>query len=92
MEAAMTMTNESVENVEQRIAVRAYEMWMGRGAPISDGKDDWFAARVAIEAELAVPRQSPSASPAKRKAKVAKSQTSTPSRTRAKSEARRAQA
>lgn len=84
----MTMTNESVDSVEQRIAVRAYEMWMGRGAPISDGKDDWFAARMEIEAELAMT----SASPAKRKAKVAKSQASTPSRTRAKGEGRRAQA
>lgn len=86
----MTMKTESVESVEQRIAVRAYEMWMGRGAPISDGKDDWFAARVAIEAELALPRES--STPAKRKAKVAKSQAATPSRSRAKSEARRAQA
>jgi hypothetical protein len=86
----MTMTSESLESVEQRIAVRAYEMWMGRGAPISDGKDDWFAARMEIEAELAM--TSASASPSKRKAKVAKGQASTPGRTKVKSEGRRAQA
>jgi len=88
----MTTKTESVDSVEQRIAVRAYEMWMGRGAPISDGQDDWFAARTAIEAELAMSSKTTSASPAKRKAKVAKGEASTPSRTRAKSAARSAQA
>jgi len=84
----MTMKSESGDSVEQRIAVRAYEMWMRRGAPISDGKDDWFAARMEIQAELMMA----GASPAKRKAKVAKSQASTTSRTKVKSEGRRAQA
>lgn len=38
---------------EERIAVRAFERWMGRGCPPSDGSEDWFAARAELEAELA---------------------------------------
>jgi len=38
---------------EERIAARAFERWMGRGCPISDGRDDWFAARAELEAEMA---------------------------------------
>lgn len=83
----MTIKTEALASVEQRVAVRAYELWMERGAPISDGQEDWFAARTAIEAELA----SASAG-VKRKAKVARSQSSAPGRTRVKSEARSAQA
>jgi hypothetical protein len=40
---------------EAQIALRAYERWIGRGCPISDGSDDWFAAREQLEAELAAP-------------------------------------
>jgi hypothetical protein len=42
----------SMELAEQQIAVRAYERWMGRGCPVSDGIEDWLAARQALEAEL----------------------------------------
>jgi hypothetical protein len=38
---------------EPQIATRAYERWMGRGCPVSDGADDWFAARHELEAEFA---------------------------------------
>jgi hypothetical protein len=41
---------------EMQIATRAYQRWMGRGCPISDGADDWFAARRELEAEL-IPAQ-----------------------------------
>jgi hypothetical protein len=40
---------------DAQIAVRAYERWMGRGCPISDGADDWFAARSELEAESRMP-------------------------------------
>ena len=35
------------------IAVRAFERWMGRGCPVSDGVEDWIAARCELEAEFA---------------------------------------
>lgn len=38
---------------EERIAARAFERWLGRGCPISDGSEDWFAARAELEAEMA---------------------------------------
>jgi hypothetical protein len=37
---------------DEQIAVRAYERWMGRGCPISDGVEDWLAARQELEAEM----------------------------------------
>ena len=43
-------TSESL--AEEQIAVRAFERWMGRGCPITDGAEDWFAARNELEAEL----------------------------------------
>ena len=51
---------------EQQIAVRAFERWMGRGAPASDGVEDWLAARCELEAELGTsPRVRRSATKAK---------------------------
>ncbi len=41
-----------VEVMEKQIAVRAYQRWLGRGAPDTDGRDDWFAARAELETEL----------------------------------------
>jgi hypothetical protein len=38
---------------DSSIAVRAFERWMGRGCPASDGVEDWLAARSELEAELA---------------------------------------
>ena len=38
---------------EERIAARAFQLWMARGCPVSDGSEDWFAARAELEAELA---------------------------------------
>jgi hypothetical protein len=41
----------SMEIGDAEVAVRAYERWMGRGCPISDGTEDWIAARHELEAE-----------------------------------------
>lgn len=51
------ITRPSLELAEQQIAVRAYERWMGRGCPISDGVEDWLAARQELEAELTPRRE-----------------------------------
>lgn len=45
------LSNDDAANLEQRIAMRAYERWMQRGCPRSDGTEDWFAARAEIEQE-----------------------------------------
>jgi hypothetical protein len=33
------------------IAERAYYIWLSRNCPISDGMEDWFAARAELERE-----------------------------------------
>lgn len=51
----------SDEPSEHAIAVRAYSRWLDRGCPVSDGLEDWFAARNELEAELSAPRDRPKA-------------------------------
>jgi hypothetical protein len=34
------------------IAERAYYLWLARNCPLTDGTDDWFAAKAELEAEL----------------------------------------
>jgi hypothetical protein len=59
-ENAMSREKNAIEVTDAQIAVRAYERWLERGCPISDGADDWFAARSQIEAEqAATPRSAP---------------------------------
>jgi hypothetical protein len=58
-ENAMSRAKQSIDVTDAQIAVRAYERWMGRGCPPSDGTDDWFAARIEIEAELAAAGSAP---------------------------------
>ena len=41
---------------ERLIAERAYTRWQARGCPISDGREDWFAAQAELSAEA--PRRS----------------------------------
>ena len=36
---------------EGLIAERAYLLWLSRGCPISDGREDWFAAQAELLAE-----------------------------------------
>lgn len=36
------------------IAQRAYNRWVARGRPISDGREDWYAAEAELQAERAV--------------------------------------
>lgn len=44
--------NEQTGSREQLIAARAYEKWKQRGCPLGDSKQDWFAARAEVDAEL----------------------------------------
>lgn len=37
------------------IAERAYYIWLSRNCPITDGTDDWFAARAELERESRAP-------------------------------------
>ena len=39
------------EPPEALIAERAYFRWLSRNCPITDGTDDWFAARAELERE-----------------------------------------
>jgi hypothetical protein len=58
-ENAMSRAKNRIDVTDAQIAVRAYERWIGRGCPTSDGTDDWFAARSEIEAELAAADRGP---------------------------------
>ena len=49
---------------DETIAVRAYERWMGRGCPISDGVEDWLAAQKELETELTTAAKGKSAAAA----------------------------
>jgi hypothetical protein len=40
---------------EPQIAERAYSRWLERGCPVSDGREDWFAARAELERETHPP-------------------------------------
>jgi len=44
-----------LEVSEDQIAARAYERWVARGCPISDGADDWFTAQAELEAQMPKP-------------------------------------
>jgi hypothetical protein len=44
----MNAMNPSVD--EERIRVRAFELWQERGCPLGSPQDDWFAAKVSLEA------------------------------------------
>jgi hypothetical protein len=37
------------ELVDAVIAERAYYIWLSRNCPVTDGMDDWFAARAELE-------------------------------------------
>lgn len=37
------------------IAERAYYMWLARNCPVTDGTEDWFAARLELERESRPP-------------------------------------
>ena len=45
------------------IAQRAYDRWIARGRPVTDGREDWFAAQAELETERAT---RPAASPRRR--------------------------
>ena len=42
------------------IAERAYYMWLARKCPITDGTEDWFAARTELERESRAPARTKS--------------------------------
>ena len=49
----MVQTKKKIMSLaDELIAVRAYERWMGRGCPVSDGTEDGLAARSELESEL----------------------------------------
>ena len=37
------------------VAQRAYQRWVARGRPVSDGLEDWFAAEAELRAEPGTP-------------------------------------
>ena len=40
------------ELADDVIAERAYFRWLARNCPLTDGTEDWFAARTELEQEL----------------------------------------
>lgn len=36
---------------DETIAEHAYYRWLSRGCPVTDGMEDWFAARAELEVE-----------------------------------------
>ena len=47
--AESTEVSREMVLADEHIARLAYEKWVSRGCPPSDGKDDWFAARAELE-------------------------------------------
>ncbi|MET0384763.1 MAG: DUF2934 domain-containing protein, partial [Polyangiales bacterium] len=47
--ARSTLPTETL--TEASIAARAYDRWINRGCPQTDGQEDWFAARAELLAE-----------------------------------------
>jgi hypothetical protein len=72
MEAFMKGSTIKLEVSEERIATRAFELWMARGCPITDGSEDWFTARAELEAEMARAIKPKKATALKRKAPAKK--------------------
>ncbi|HEY8943941.1 MAG TPA: DUF2934 domain-containing protein, partial [Polyangiaceae bacterium] len=44
---------------EMLVQQRAFELWQARGCPIGSPEDDWFRAKLAIEADRAVENSAP---------------------------------
>jgi len=40
-----------LQTTDSDIAQRAYARWVARGRPITDGREDWFAAEAELRAE-----------------------------------------
>jgi hypothetical protein len=57
MEATMAQMISKLEVSEAQIAERAYERWLSRGCPISDGVGDWLAARADLETQMTKPKR-----------------------------------
>jgi hypothetical protein len=51
-EDAMTRIEATLD--ETLVQQRAFELWQARGCPIGSPEDDWFRAKLAIEADRAV--------------------------------------
>jgi hypothetical protein len=48
-----TVRTIAVRQVTERdVAERAYSRWQSRGCPVSDGREDWFAAQEELQQEL----------------------------------------
>jgi hypothetical protein len=54
--SATTRASKPTTPSEHLIAERAYTLWQARGCPISDGREDWFAAQAELSGEA--PRRS----------------------------------
>ena len=54
--SAIATPTATTELNESEIAQRAYQRWLARGCPQTDGREDWFAARAELQAET--PRRS----------------------------------
>lgn len=48
------------------IAQRAYNRWIARGRPVTDGREDWFAAQAELLAEHPAPAERPAPPPPRR--------------------------
>jgi hypothetical protein len=53
------------------IAQRAYNRWVARGRPVSDGREDWFAAEAELQTERAAATGQRHASPPTRRLRSA---------------------
>jgi hypothetical protein len=45
---------------EDAVAERAYYIWEARNCPVTDGTDEWFAARAELERESRAPARAKS--------------------------------
>jgi hypothetical protein len=52
MIATNTRTTPARSVTDAEIAERAYGIWLARGCPAGDGREDWFAARALLLAEM----------------------------------------
>lgn len=50
--ASLPLKNARGDIPAELIAARAYELWLQRGCPLGEDKQDWFAARAELECDL----------------------------------------
>lgn len=45
--------NDATSSIDEtQVRMRAFELWQARGCPMGSPEDDWFSAKISLEAEI----------------------------------------